>query len=237
MSTTPDGRVVLVTGSRTGIGRYLAEHYLEKNAQVVGCSRGPCQIDSPAYQHFCLDVAQEADVRKMFLEVRRLYGRLDVLINNAGVLTTAPALLTTGPTAQSIVATNFFGTLLCCREAAAVMKKGGFGRIVSLTSIAVPLAPAGSSVYSASKAAVEQFTRVLAKELSPFGITVNALGLPPVEDTTMGNALPEAAVAETLEHMALRRMVALEEVAHSVDFLVAELSGAVTGQTLYLGGP
>ncbi|NQT14852.1 MAG: SDR family oxidoreductase [Planctomycetes bacterium] len=229
--------VVLITGSRTGIGRSLAERYLEKGAQVVGCSRGACDIDSQTYCHFSLDLAEETDVRKMFADVRRRYGRLDVLINNAGMLVTAPAMLTSGQTVRDVVGVNFLGMLLCCREAAAVMKKGGSGRIVNLTSIAVPLASVGNSVYSASKAAVEQFTRVFAKEVYSFGITVNALGLPPVENTGMGAALPEGAIADTLERIAVKRMVTVEEVAHAVDFLAAEQSGAITGQTLYLGGP
>jgi len=237
MSKKIDNRVVLITGSRTGIGRGLAERFLEKGAQVVGCSRGACDLDSQTYRHFSLDLAEEADVRKMFVEVRRGYGRLDVLVNNAGMLATAPAMLTAGQTVRDIVGINFLGMLLCCREAAEVMKRGGSGRIVNLTSIAVPLASIGNSVYSASKAAVEQFTRVFAKEVYAFGITVNALGLPPVENTGMSEALPEGAVADTLDRITVKRMVTVEEVAHAVDFVAAEQSGAITGQTLYLGGP
>jgi len=237
MCSTPERRVVVITGSRTGIGRYLAEHYLRQGVRVVGCSRGESDLESDAYCHLSVDVSKEAEVGNMFAEVRRLHGRLDVLINNAGMLATAPALLTTGQTTEAILATNCLGVLLCCREAAALMKKGGFGRIVNLSTVAVPLAPRGSSVYAASKAAIEQFTRVFAKEVGPFGITVNAIGLPPVEATGMAEALPESAVADTLSRIAIGRMVTLEEVAHAVDFFAAERSGAVTGQTLYLGGP
>jgi 3-oxoacyl-[acyl-carrier protein] reductase len=237
MSSARKGRVVLVTGTRTGIGRYLAEHFLGQGLAVVGLSRGPCDLQGESYRHFTVDVTREAELKRLFVEVRREHGRLDILVNNAGALCAAPAVLTSGAAVQGVLETNLFATVICCREAAILMKKGGFGRIVNLTSVAVPLAPEGSSVYGASKAAVEQFTRVFAKEVAPFGVTVNALGLPPTEDTGMAAALSAEATAETLRLTAMKRMITLAEVAHAVDFLVAEETGAITGQTLYLGGP
>ena len=72
MSSAADGRVVLITGTRTGIGRYLAEHYLQQGARVAGCSRGACDLKWETYRHFCADVAREAEVRKMFAAIRRL---------------------------------------------------------------------------------------------------------------------------------------------------------------------
>ncbi len=236
MTSHPERRVVLITGSRIGIGRYLAEYFLSQGGLVVGCSREPSDLSAADYRHFCLDVSSDRDVGAMFLEVRRTFGRLDVLVNNAGVLAASPVVLTARETLDRLFATNLVGVHLCSREAILLMKKGVFGRIINLSSISVPLAPAGSAIYGGLKAALEQYTRVLAKETSALGITVNAIGLPPVADTGMTAALPDAVVAETVARTALGRQVSLAEVAHAVEFLAAERSSAVTGQTLYLGG-
>jgi 3-oxoacyl-[acyl-carrier protein] reductase len=229
--------VALITGTRGGLGRYLAEHLLARGVCVVGCSRQPSDLAGSGYEHVLADVTSDRDVKRLFLTIRQKYGKLDWLINNAGLFAMAPVLLTAEDTVRSILATNICGTFLCMREAIGLMKKGGSGRIVNLTSVAVPGAFAGSSVYGASKAAVEQFTRVVAKEAGPYGITVNALGFPPVENTGMAEAMPEKARTEVLQQTVLKRPVTLTEAAHAVDFFLAPESQAVTGQILYLGGP
>ena len=236
-SKPTDKRVVLITGTRTGIGRHLAEHFLSGGCLVVGCSRGECDIDDGNYRHHQLDVTAQADLTAMFMDVRKSFGSLDVLINNAGMLTTSPAVLTAPETVENVFAVNFHAMVSCCRNAVPIMRKTGSGRIVNLSSVAVPHAPEGNSIYSSSKAAVEQFTRTFAKEVYPFGITVNALGLPPVENTGMADALADEAVQKTLDSMAVKRMITSGEVAHAVEFFIDEASAALTGQTLYLGGP
>jgi len=168
-------RLVMITGTSRGIGRYLARHYLEAGYRVVGCSRSPVEFELPNYEHFCLDISAERDVINMFAQIRKGYGRLDALINNAGVLSKSLIMMTNSNTVQEVFDTNVFGTFIVCREASKLMKRNSFGRIVNISTIAVPLANPGSAVYGASKAAVEQFSRVLAKEVAPFGITVNTL--------------------------------------------------------------
>jgi 3-oxoacyl-[acyl-carrier protein] reductase len=227
-------RVVLITGARTGLGRGLAAHFLSAGWQVAGCSREPSDLADDRYCHFCTDVSTESDVAKMFRDIRLRYGRLDALINNAGMMSLGPAMLLSAKAVQQVLSVNFLGVFLCAREACALMKRAGVGRIVNITSLAVPLAPAGSSLYSASKAAVEQFTRVLAKEVSAFGITVNALRLPPIADTGMVEKLGVSAVQSTLQRLDLKRMLSGKDVARCIDFLVEERSQLLTGQILSL---
>src|ERR1700756_3441870 len=168
--------VTLITGTRKGIGKFLAQHYLQLAHQVIGCSRAEAGWTAPNYTHFCCDVSDEEAVKNTFLCIRRRFGRLDHLINNAGVAAMNHSLLTPLNTLQQVMQTNVIGTFLFCREAAKLMQKRKTGRIVNFSTVAVPLKLAGESAYVASKSAVEALTQVLAYELAQYGITVNAIG-------------------------------------------------------------
>ncbi|MEL7454888.1 MAG: SDR family NAD(P)-dependent oxidoreductase, partial [Pseudomonadota bacterium] len=109
--------VMAITGTRKGIGRYLAEQYLTKGWTVVGCSRGDSDLVHDRYSHFELDVADEKAVASMMRQVSRDHGRLDVLLNNAGIASMNHAMLTPGSTVERIFRTNVFGTFLFAREA------------------------------------------------------------------------------------------------------------------------
>jgi 3-oxoacyl-[acyl-carrier protein] reductase len=228
-------RVALVTGSRKGIGRFLAEHLAHRGIRVVGCSRQPSDLELEHYEHHQADVTREAEVIALLAQVRKRYGRLDVLINNAGVASMNHALLTPCETAQAVLATNLLGTFLLCRESARLMMPQRFGRIVNFSTVAVPLRLEGEAIYAASKSAVETLTRVLAYELGPYGITVNAVGPSPVE-TDLTRGIPPEKLKALTDRLAIKRLGTLAEVVHVVDFFLHPESGGVTGQVLYLGG-
>src|SRR5262249_35364884 len=141
------------------------------------------------YDHILADVTDEKQVIALLDEVRRRHGRLDVVINNAGIASMNHLLLTPGGTIERIMRTNFVGAALVCREGAKLMIKRGGGRIVNLSTIAVPMRLEGEAVYAASKSALETLTRVLAHELGRWAITVNALGPTPTE-TDLIRAVP-----------------------------------------------
>ena len=110
--------IVLITGTRKGIGRYLAEYYASLGYHVIGCSRNETNYSNVNYQHFCLDVSDEKEVKKMFSKIRKTYGSLDILINNAGIASMNHILLTDLDTVHKINNTNVVGVFLFCREAA-----------------------------------------------------------------------------------------------------------------------
>jgi 3-oxoacyl-[acyl-carrier protein] reductase len=147
-------QVALVTGSRKGLGRYLSEQLLAQGYEVVGCSREPAEWAHAAYWHHCVDVSDEAQVQHMLGQIRRRFGRLDVAINNAGVASMNHALLTPVATLDQVLAINLRGAFLVARESARLMRKQQRGRIVNLSTVAVPLALEGEAAYVAAKAAV-----------------------------------------------------------------------------------
>jgi 3-oxoacyl-[acyl-carrier protein] reductase len=227
--------VTLITGTRAGIGRFLVDHYLQQGHRVFGCSRNAFPESVPGYEHFCLDVADDHAVRQMLHAVRERCGRLDNLINNAGIAATGHFLLTPAETILRVYKTNVLGSFLFTREAAKLMKKQQKGRIVNFSSSAVPLKLAGEAVYASSKAALVSLTEILGRELAPFGITVNTVGPTPIE-TDLIRAMPQDKVQEVIGRQAIRRPGTFADVANVIDFFLRPESDFVTGQVIYLGG-
>ena len=228
--------LAVVTGSRKGIGRHLARHLVAQGYRVVGCSREPADWTLEGYEHCVADVTEEAQVVALFADVRRRYGAPKVLVNNAGVAAMNHALLTPGATVERILRVNVLGTVLVSRECAKLMMQERFGRIVNFSTVAVPIGLEGEAAYAASKSAVEAFTRVLARELGPMGITVNAIGPAPT-DTDLTRGVPAEKIAGLVERLSIKRPGTFEDIANVLDFLIRPESSAVTGQTIYLGGP
>jgi 3-oxoacyl-[acyl-carrier protein] reductase len=228
-------KVIVITGTRKGIGRYLAEYYLERGWTVVGCSRKESDLQHERYVHYAMDVADEAATRRMFVEMKRSFGRVDALLNNAAVASMNHFILTPLSTVQKIFNTNVLGTFLFCREAAKLMQRQGSGRIINFSTIATPLRLEGEAVYAASKAAVESLTRILARELADSNITVNAIG-PTAVETDMVRAVPQDKMDALLARQAFHRYGEMRDVSNVTDFFLHPDSGFITGQVIFLGG-
>jgi 3-oxoacyl-[acyl-carrier protein] reductase len=227
--------VALITGTRKGLGRALAEHLASNGWRVVGCSRSPVEVEIPNYRHFCLDVSDEPVVKKMFSDIRKNEGRLDALINNAGIASMNHSLLTPISTVEKVLATNVTATFLFCREAARLMQSRKYGRMVNFATVAVPLKLEGEAVYAASKAAVISLTEVLAREFADFGITVNAIGPTPVK-TDLIRGVSDDKLQKLIDRQAIRRFGEVSDVLNVIDFYLQPASRFITGQTIYLGG-
>lgn len=228
-------RVVLITGTRKGIGKYLAESFLKQGYKVAGCSRGASAITHDNYIHECLDVSDEKAVINFVRKIKNTFGKINVLINNAGIASMNHMLMIPTKTVNDIFQTNFMGSFLFSRETAKIMVRQKHGRIINFSTVAVPLSLDGELVYAASKAAVVKMTSIAAKELAPYGITVNAIGPTPVQ-TDLILKVPEDKIKNLLNSQALKRFGTFNDVRNVVEFFISDQSDFITGQTIYLGG-
>ena len=227
--------VMLVTGSRKGIGRYLCEYYLQKGYLVEGCSRGGSDLKDSAYKHHEVDVADERAVRLMVADITKRHGRIDVVLNNAAIASMNHVLLTPAKSANRMLEVNVTGTMLVCRDAAKVMMRRRYGRIVNFTTIVAPIALAGEAIYAASKSAVVTFTRILAFELGQWGITCNSFGATPIM-TDMIRGVPQNKIDAVVNNLAIKRLGTHQDCANVCDFFISPTSDNITGQVIYLGG-
>lgn len=228
-------KIVVITGTSKGIGKSLAIYYLSKKCIVIGCSRTKSVIDDINYRHFELDACDEKAVVDMIRGIKKEFGKIDILLNNAGIASMNHFITTSYQSVQNIFATNFFGTFLFTREVSKVMMKQKFGRIVNYTTVAKPLRLEGEAIYAASKAAIENFTQTIAKEVASYGITVNAIGPTPIQ-TDLIKAIPKEKIAELLNKQAIKRFGTFEDIINAIEFFCDEKSDFITGQIIYLGG-
>jgi 3-oxoacyl-[acyl-carrier protein] reductase len=208
-------RRVVITGATRGLGLALAQHFLEAGDEVTGCGRTASVLTHPRYTHCCVDVTSAEEVDLFFEGLHARLGRIDVLINNAGVAAMNALVLMPLETARRIVDTNLLGTFSFTRAAVRLMRDSGQGRIVNFTSVAVPLRLEG--------------------ELGPLGITCNAIGPSPIK-TGMLAGVPERKLQALIQAQAVRRWAEPADVVNVVEFFLRPESGMVTGQVVYLGG-
>jgi 3-oxoacyl-[acyl-carrier protein] reductase len=230
-----DNKTIIITGNRKGIGRHLTEYYINKGYNVVGCSRIESDFVHPSYHHVVGDVSIEQTAKEVVSQAKKRFKKIDILINNAGIASMNHSLLTPGSSAQSVMNTNFLGSFFFSRECAKQMIKNKNGRIVNFSTVAVPLNLEGEMVYASSKAAVEKMTKILAKELSTYNITVNGIGPTPVL-TDLIKVIAKSKVDSLLEKQTLKRMGNFDDIENVIDFFISGKSNFITGQVIYLGG-
>lgn len=223
---------IVVTGASRGIGHYLANKLVESGFYVIGIARSfPQEVD---FETICCDVSQEENVKNSFSNFKKnknIYG----LINCAGVLRTSPVVSVSELEIDEIIDTNLKGTIFCCKHVIRPLIGRGEGRIINFSSIAANIALRGDSVYSASKSAVQTFSKAFAKEVADRSITVNCIA-PGVINTDMTSHLTREQVDELLSLQTIKKQATIEDIWHLVKFLLAYESRMVTGQIVSIGG-
>lgn len=227
--------VALVTGARKGIGRHIAEQLLAAGWRVLGCGRGSEGWSAEHFAYHAVDVAEESQVLPLMRLISREYGRLDALVNCAALASMNHTILTPVTSVEKMLRANVTGTFLMSREAAKIMRKRKYGRIVNFSSAVLPLRLSGEAAYLASKSAVQTLSQVMARELAEFGITVNVVAPGPT-DTDMIRGVPKAKIDELVAQFFNKRLTTLDDITNVVQFLLNPASGGVTGQVIYLNG-
>ena len=247
MPTKPEGKVALVTGALTGIGRAAARIFAQEGAHVVVSGRRDKEGQELATELRALgaeaifvrtDVRNEDDVRNLIDETLKRFGRLDIAVNNAG--TEGSPGLVTDQTAQSYAATfdtNVLGTLLSMKHELRVMLPQGSGSIVNVSSADGSVGAAGASVYVASKHAVEGLTKSAALEVAGTGVRVNVVA-PGTTDTGMLTRFTNADQnkAALVSTVPVKRLAAPEEIAHVIAFVASANASYMTGASIPLDG-
>ena len=227
--------IVVISGTSRGIGRSLAEHYLSLGYIVHGCSRGEGSITHESYFHEVIDITSEMPVISWVRKIKRSGKKIEALICNAGTSSAVSLfLLTQYKDFFEQINTNIAGTYLLCREVGKIMMQQKSGRIITFSSVLAGMHEEGTSVYSASKKAIEEMTKILAKELAAFNITCNCIA-PGMVITPLTESLGEKAINNVIAKQTVQRAIKLEEVCFASDFFISPKSACVTGQILYLG--
>jgi 3-oxoacyl-[acyl-carrier protein] reductase len=223
---------VVVTGASRGLGRFCAEQLHARGYRVVGVGRNP---DAKAPFEIRLADVSDADSVVAALKDLRRDQSVYALINAAGIASMNLVLTTPAETVKRIIETNLVGTIFCCQQIAPALVKRGVGRIINFSTLGVPLAIKGEAIYIASKAGVEGFTRVFARELAPHGVTVNAIAPGPI-DTALIAKVPKEKVDAVVRQQIIPRQGTPEDVWNIVSQLLAPESSMISGQTLVVGG-
>lgn len=227
--------IIVITGTSRGIGLSLVERYIKQGHLVIGCSRSESNYSNENYHHFQIDLSKEDEINKFAHIVRKQFGSVDVLINNAGIASMNHFLLTPLETVHKVMTTNFYAPFAMTRAFVGLLKKSCNPRIINFSTVAVPLNLDGELAYVASKSAIEAMTKILAKELAPFKITVNAIGPTPVK-TFLTSKVPVEKLNSLLEKQAIKRFGEFDDIGNVIDFYILKTSNFITGQIIYLGG-
>jgi len=230
-----EGQTVLITGASRGIGAHLAADFRAEGAWVAACARSLEESEDESGWSTPVDVTDEQQVHAWIRQVYKRRGGIEVLINNAGAASMNMALLTPTASARKALELNYLAAFTASREAAKVMRRKKYGRIINLTTIAVPMRIEGEMSYAASKAALEMSTRFMAAEFVPWGITCNLVGPSPV-NTDLIRGVPKDKLAALLQRIPKKSMAEMEDVSYAVKVFARRESGQLTGQVLYLGG-
>jgi 3-oxoacyl-[acyl-carrier protein] reductase len=229
--------IVLVTGTRTGIGRWLAEYLVGRGHVVLGCSRRPPSGMPKGYHHYEADLTDGETVKAMFHAIAKAHHHIDAVVNNAGTARMAPFMLTDADDIRAIFALNVFAVMQCCREAVKLLRhsRQETTSILNLSSVAALFSLEGQLAYAASKAAIEQMTRSLSREVAAMNIRVNTIGLPPIK-TALTRSVEKEKIDALVARQAIRRACEFADLAGPVEFFLSDAACFVTGETLYLGG-
>lgn len=245
MKVDLSGRRAIVTGAARGIGRTIARHLAEAGASVLMNDLDQERVEAAAdtirrqggraVAH-AADVADWDAVVRMMDAARAALGGLEILVNNAGIIRRGTLETMSLDDWHRVIAVNLTGTFYCCRAAAPLLRDAGWGRIINITSIAGKMGDIASAPgYGPSKAGVIALTKTLAREMAPWGITVNAVAPHAVETEMSAQWSPETRVA-ILAGIPLGRLAREDEVAAAVLFLASPAAGFITGETLDVNG-
>ena len=222
---------IVITGASRGIGRYLFEN-LSKEYNVIGLSKNPDQKFNNKI--FKCDISKIEEVEKTFDEIKNKYSKIYSLINCAGFLNSGQLVISNTENIIEMIDVNIKGTMFCTKKIIKLMLKNGSGRIINFSSIASFYPLKGDSVYSATKGAINVFTKALAKEVEKKNITVNALA-PGFVSTDMTSSMTLEQKNKIIDLQTSKKEVTFLEIFNVTEYLLSDKGKSVSGQVIQIG--
>lgn len=224
--------MIVVTGASKGIGRTICDRLLKKKIKILGLARN---VDKLTFNSSNCDVSDYSNVKSVVQKLKKDRVKIDGLINAAGIASMNLAVTTPAKVTQKIINTNLLGTIYCCQLFTPLMMRNKKGTIINFSTIAVSLGLKGESVYVASKAGVEGFTRSFAREAADFNIKVNCIAPGPM-DTSLLKGITNEQINKIVSQQIIPKQFKPNSVADLVEFLIENKSNSLSGQVLNVGG-
>ncbi len=224
--------MIVVTGASKGLGRAICERLVEKDFEVFGIARN---VDELSFPSMACDVSSYEQVKAVSKKLKNDGVRITGLINAAGIASMNLAVTTPASVAANIIQVNLLGTIYCCQNFAPLLLRNKAGSIVNFSTIAVALGLKGESIYAASKAGVEGFTRSFAREMADFNVRVNCIAPGPI-DTNLLKGITSTQIQNIVSQQIIPKQFTPSSVSDLVEILLDERSGALSGQVLHVGG-
>ena len=224
--------MIIVTGASRGLGQAITERLNERGEEVIGLARNTSGLKINAIE---CDVSDYASVKNASKEVKRMKKPVTAFINAAGVASMNMAVTTDESTVQKLVQTNLVGTIYCCQLFAPIMLRQKKGIFINFSTIAVALALKGESIYAASKAGVEAFSRTFAREMADFNVRVNCIAPGPIK-TDLLKGITDTQIEKITSQQIIQKQFQKSDVCNLIELLIDEKASSLSGQVLNIGG-
>ena len=224
--------MIVVTGASKGLGRAICDRLIEKNIDVFGLARN---VEDVPFASMSCDVSSYESVKVVVQHLKKEGFKVTGLVNAAGIASMNLAVTTPQSVAQKIINTNLLGTIYCCQLVAPLILRNKQGSIINFSTIAVALGLKGESIYAASKAGVEGFTRSFAREMADFNVKVNCIAPGPI-DTSLLKGITAEQINKIVSQQIIPKQFKPEAVADLVELLIDSRSDSLSGQVLHVGG-
>lgn len=224
--------MIVVTGASKGLGRAICNRLIESDIEVLGLARS---VENVPFASLNCDVSSYDSIKDVCQKIKRDGIKVTGLVNAAGIASMNLALTTPPAVVRDIINTNLIGTIFCCQLISPLMIRNKKGSIINFSTIAVPLGLKGESIYVASKAGVEGFTRSFAREMADFNISVNCIAPGPI-DTSLLKGITSEQVNKIVSQQIIPKQFTPASVADLVELLLDGRSGSLSGEILHVGG-
>ena len=224
--------MIIVTGASRGLGQAITERLIDRGEEVIGLARNTRGLNINAIE---CDVSDYTSVKNASKEVKRMKKPVKAFINAAGVASMNMAVTTDKSTVQNLIQTNLVGTIYCCQLFAPIMLRQKQGSFINFSTIAVALALKGESVYAASKAGVESFSRTFAREMADFNVRVNCIAPGPIR-TDLLRGITDKQIEKITSQQVIQKQFQKSDVCDLVELLLDEKATSLSGQVLNVGG-